>query len=105
MRRPIRTLRQVYAMGLPVVWCVVGACSGRQVTYDLSAEDRALINQAQRSSGAAGASNVTVRSATAFGLTSEPASVTRLTSLLTSVNTEAGATYRYELIHGDVETC
>ncbi|MEY2988074.1 MAG: hypothetical protein RJB13_1595 [Pseudomonadota bacterium] len=105
MRRPIWTPRQVYAIGLPTLLVALWGCSGRQVNYDLSEDERVLIENARRNRVGAGGSNVTVRDKVTFGLTSEPASVTRLSSLLTSVNTSVGATYRYSLIHGDEETC
>lgn len=105
MRRPIRRLRQVYAIGLFALWHSVAACSGRQIVYDLSEDERSLIAQQQRKSGAKATSNISARSTNSFGLVSGPASFTRLSSLLTSVNTAVGAAYRYSLIHGDEETC
>jgi len=105
MRRPIQTPRQVYAIGAMTLCCVLSACSGRSVSHSLSDEERSLILQNQPRSGTAGNSNVTLQSASTFGLVSEPASVTRLSSLLTSVNTQAGGLYRYSLINGDEQTC
>lgn len=104
MRRPNQTLRQVYAVGSTLLCCLIGACSGRQVTHELSESEVALLSR-PRGTGAAGNSNVTVQNSGTLGLTSEPASVTRLNSLITSVKTSLGASYRFSLAHSDHEDC
>lgn len=96
--------RRVFLRFPAIVAVLLGACSGRQVSYKFSESDLAIINQ-QRGRSAATSSNVTVQSGQGFGLVSEPASVTRLSALLTAVKTSMGASYRFALVNSDASEC
>lgn len=102
MKQQFRCMKELSAVA--AVAFSVASCSGRQVSYKFSESDLAIINQ-KNGRAAAASSNVTVQVSQGFGLLSEPASVTRLSSLLTAVKTSMGSTYRFALVNSDTSDC